>query len=615
MWIVLGRSTVIDTRECFSVTRRMHIQVPVLIVGGGGAGLTASILLSRLGVSSLLVTRYPQTTSLPRGHILNQRTMEIFTDMGVAGEVYAEATPPEKMKGLGWYSGLAGGGPEDGHGRRLGFIEGWGGGYRDVDYIAASPCPATNLSLLRTEPLLKANAEQYPEATVRFHHELVDLEQDADGVTSTILNRDTGETYSVRSSYVLGTDGGRTVRDLVGIKISSSHRMQRLVAVYFAADLSQYLQEANDAVMMWIFNPEFPEHLDFGGVLVPQGPRWGGESEEWVLQVSGDEYDPSRPEEVLQWGREALGIPDLDAKILGVGEWHAESVLTDDFRAGRVFLLGDAAHKVAPMGGLGLNSAVQDAYNLCWKLAMVLSGRAGDGLLDTYTTERRPVSKANIDTSSQAVSSHAGMAQALGVSPDRSVEENWAALRLFWEDAPGAAERRHEFTQWLSQRTVEYHQHNTDFGYTYDSAAIIGDGTPAPVPVDEVRLYQPSSRPGHPLPHAWVERSGERVALRSLIHGGHFALIAGEEGQAWVDAATKVAEQLRIPLRTARVGLGKVDFVDVRLAWLKQREISRVGAVLVRPDGHVGFRSIEAVKDPLTALTSVFAEILHSATG
>jgi 2,4-dichlorophenol 6-monooxygenase len=385
-----------------------------------------------------------------------------------------------------------------------------------------------------------------------------------------------------------------------------------------SADLSPYLAEADDAVITWIFNPEYPEHLEFGGALVPQGPSWGRHSEEWVLHLAGDGWDPSNTEEMLRWGREALGIPDLDAKILGVSEWYVESVLADNFRAGRAFLLGDAAHKVPPMGGLGLNSAVHDAYNLCWKLAAVLSGRAGDGLLDTYEIERRPANQANLDTANRAVASHAGMSEAMGLSPDKSVEQNWAELRLFWEDGPGAAERRHEFSQWLGNRTTEYHQHGTDFGYSYeDSAAIIADGTPAPVPIDDVRLYQPSTRPGHPVPHAWVERSGERVALRSLIHGGHFALIAGEDGQAWVDAAVMVAGQRAIPLRVARVGLGRVDYVDVRLAWIRQREITSTGAVLVRPDGHVAFRSMAEVQDPVGTLSDVFTDILdtHASTG
>jgi 2,4-dichlorophenol 6-monooxygenase len=598
------------------VTTKIDFHVPVLIVGGGGAGLTASILLSNLGVRSLLANRHPGTSRVPRAHILNQRTMEIFSDAGVADAILERSAAPENMRGVGFYTALAGGGPADGHGRRLGFIEGWGGGHTDPDYVAASPCRAANLSLLRAEPILKAYAERLPEATVRFHHELVDLEQDDDGVTSTILDRDTGETYTVRSSYVLGADGGRTVADLVGIKVSGHQKTQKLISLYVTADLSPYLGEADDAMLIWVYNPEFPSHLQFGTTLIPQGPkRWGRESEEWQIALFVDDIDTADTDAMVEWSREALGIPDFDPVVHAVSEWWLETLLADEFRAGRVFLVGDAAHRVPPTGGLGLNSAVHDAHNLCWKIAAVLVGRAGDGLLDTYEAERRPVNQASIDAAVGSAAELADVSSALGVSPDKSVEANWAELRLFWEDLPGAAERRHEFSRYLGRRTVELRQHNVDFGYTYDSAAVVGDGSSAPVPLDAVRLYQPSTRPGHPLPHAWVERSCERLALRCLVHDGHFALIAGEDGRPWVQAATKIAEERGIPLRAARVGIGDdVDLVDVRLAWLKQREISQEGAVLVRPDGFIGFRSATAVDDPLAALASALDAMLSNTT-
>jgi 2,4-dichlorophenol 6-monooxygenase len=248
--------------------------VPVLIVGGGGAGLTSSILLSRLGVETLLVSRYAETSRLPKAHILNQRTMEIFTDAGVAPAILAKSTPLENMRGVAWYSGLAGD-DSDRHGRRLAFTEGWGGGHSDPDYIAASPCATANLPLIRLEPILKAHAEAAPHATVRFHHELVELVRDEDGVTSTVRDGETGDTYEVRSDYVLGADGGRTVGELVGIEMEGMRNLRDVVTVHMTADLSPYFDDP-EPMIRWVFNPDHPEHLDFGCVLVAVGPdHWG----------------------------------------------------------------------------------------------------------------------------------------------------------------------------------------------------------------------------------------------------------------------------------------------------------------------------------------------------
>ncbi|MFM0385681.1 FAD-dependent monooxygenase [Paraburkholderia dipogonis] len=593
------------------MSKNFDVEVPVLIVGGGGAGLTSSILLSKLGIRSLLVSRFPETSRMPKAHILNQRSMEIFADAGVAPAIFARSTPLENFKGFAWYSGLGGGGPKDGHGRRLASAEAWGGGYADPDYIAASPCPTANLPLIRLEPILKAHAEQSPLAMVRFNHELTDLAHDGDGVTATVLDRESGESYRVRAAYLLGADGGRTVADLVGIKIGGATKIRKMVMVHMSADLSKYFDDP-DIEFRFVFNPEHPEHLHFGVVLVAMGPdHWGNQSQEWSVTMSFHPDDPEPADlDIVKWLRETLGIPDFNPTIHHKADWWMETVLADEFRKGRVFLLGDAAHRHPPTGGLGLNSAIQDAYNLCWKIAAVLAGRAGDGLLDTYHVERHAVDAANIETALRAAQNLQNMSSVLGVSPDKTIEENRAALRLFWEDLPGSVERRHAFSTYLGQRTIEYRQHNTDFGYTYDSAAIVSDGTPAPVPLDPVRLYEPSTRPGAPLPHAWVLHAGERLALRSLIHDGHFALVAGEDGQSWVEAAKELAVERGIPLRAARVGVDEGDLIDIRLAWLKNRKIASTGAVLVRPDGVIGFRAIDGVEDSHAALASALSQIL-----
>lgn len=589
------------------------VNVPVLIVGGGGAGLTASMLLSSLGVPSLLVSRLPETSQMPKAHILNQRTMEIFADAGVAPAIYARATPSENFRGFAWYSGLGGSGPKEEHGRRLAFAEAWGGGHADPDYIAASPCATANLPLIRLEPILKAHAESSPLAQVRFNHELVSLTQDAQGVTATILDRDSGDTYRVRSAYVLGADGGRTVGDQVGIRLGGSAKMRKMIMVHISADLSAYFDDP-DIEFRFVFNPEHPEHLHFGIVLVAMGPdNWGHKSEEWSVTMSFAPDDPEPADlDIVRWMRETLGLPDFNPTIHHRAIWWMETMLADQFRADRVFLLGDAAHRNPPTGGLGLNCAIQDAYNLCWKLAAVLNGRAGDGLLDTYEAERRTTGAQIIATAVRAAENLQYMSAELGVSPEKSVEENRAALRLFWDDVPGSAERRQAFSRYLGQRTLEYRQHGADFGYTYQSAAVVSDGAPPPVALDAIRLYQPSTRPGAPLPHAWTLQAGEWAPLRALIHGGHFAVIAGEDGGAWVEAAERLAKAHGLPLRAARVGVDEGDLIDIRLAWLKHREISRRGAILVRPDGYIAFRALDAAADPEAALATALAQVLDA---
>jgi 2,4-dichlorophenol 6-monooxygenase len=589
------------------------VEVPVLIVGGGGAGLTASILLSRLGVESLLVSRYADTSNMPKAHILNQRSMEIFTDAGVAPHILARSTPVENMRGVGWYTGGSCSDPrQDGASRRLAFTEGWGGGCSDPDYIAASPCSAANLPLIRLEPILKAYAEQGEHATVRFHHEVVGFDQDADGVNATVVNRDTGQHYRVRAAYLLGADGGRTVGDMAGIGMQGMTNLRHVVNVHMSADLSPYFDDP-EVFIRWVFNPDRPEFLDYGCVLLSAGPDdWGHRSQEWVavLPYAFDDPDANDDAKVLDRVRGSLGLADLEPTVHKISKWVMEYQLADAFRAGRVFLLGDAAHRHPPTGGLGLNCAIHDAHNLCWKIAAVLAGRAGDALLDTYDSERRAVAAATVDAAVKAAMNMSSVVDALGLSPGGTAAENWASLRPLWSDEPDSLERRHGLTRAVATHSFEFHQHGIDYGYSYRSPAVVVDGTPEPARIDPVRLYEMGTRPGQPLPHAWVERAGERLALGSLADDGHFVLIAGEEGAQWVAAAEKLAVERGLPLRAGTVGFGDVDYVDVWCAWLRHRGITAEGAVLVRPDRFVAFRADAPVADPHAALSDALDQIL-----
>ena len=584
--------------------------VPVLIVGGGGAGLSASMILSTLGVESLLVSALPTTSVLPKAHVLGQRTMEICTELGLADEIYAQGTPRDNLVATGFYAGVRGSNPNAG--RLIGKLEIWGAGYRDPEYVDASPCPTTNLPQIRLEPLLKAHAEKLNPGRVRFHHELVGLEQDQTGVRSTIRDRATGEEYQVRSRYVIAADGGRTVGRLLGIKLEGQRNILDMVSVHMTADLSGVLED-DSVLLRWLANPEFGGTLT-GGVLAPMGPRhWGTKSEEWVFHIGYPHGDPDAGdrEKVIARMKTLPGMPDLAADVHAVSVWTMEGIIADRFRDGRVFVVGDAAHRHPPTSGLGLNSAIHDAHNLCWKLAHVLAGQAGDALLDTYEAERRPVDLRNIANSVKCAEDRFRLDAALGLSSANSAEENWASLEVIWDEShPAHAERRDRVNNALALQSGEFHHHGLEFGYTYQSAAVVDDGSPDQPPIDAVRLYEPSTKPGHPLPHALVSRRGKTFPLQNLTHGGKFLLVAGEDGNVWVEAARKIAETTGIALDAVTVGADDADLADTRLAWLRKRQITRGGAVLVRPDRYIGFRSSGAVDDPLAVLTAALQQIL-----
>ncbi|MCA0239584.1 MAG: FAD-dependent monooxygenase [Proteobacteria bacterium] len=588
------------------------LKVPVLIVGGGGAGLTASMTLSSLGVDHLLVSAFPGTSILPKAHVLNQRAMEIFTEVGVADAIYERSTPAENMRATGWYAGMAG--DHEAYGRTLGHLEAWGAGYTDPDYIAASACRTCNLPQIRLEPLLRAHAEQRNPGKVRFHHELTALEDGADGVTATILDKDRNERFQVKARYLLAADGGRTVGKMVGVGMSGPRDIMKMVSVHMTADLSPWLHD-DDVLIRWLVNPAYGGSFA-SGVLVSMGPdHWGTKSEEWVfhMKYATDSADAMKDEKVLERMRTTLGVKDLEATVHKISTWVMEGVIADRFRKGNIFFVGDAAHRHPPTGGLGLTSAVHDVYNLCWKLSLVLAGKAGDGLLDTYEAERKPVDQANIDCSIGNAMNHFKIDQALNLSEDKTQEQNWAELLPLWDESlPRSAEKRHALNAAIASQTMEFHHHNVEFGYRYHSTAVIDDSSPAYVPLDPIRLYEPSTKPGHPLPHAFVEMQGERVALASLVGSGQFLVIAGEEGGAWVQAARQLAQAKGLPIKAFTLGLADSDYIDVRMAWLKNRAISPKGVVIVRPDRYIAFRSLGESADPRSTLTQAFQSILSA---
>ena len=579
--------------------------VPVLIVGGGGAGLTASMLLARQGVEHLVISARPGTSDLPKAHVLNLRAMEVLEDVGAAAAIAERSTPAEQMAATAYYAGFAG--PDPDYGRRLARLECWGAGGEDELWRAASPCRQMNLPQIRLEPLLKARAEELSPGRVRFGHELIDLEQDEDGVRALIREIDSGREYVVRSDYLLGADGGRRVAGLIGVEYEGLGVITQTATLHVSADFSRWATDP-DVLIRWIYSPQAGVLV----VMVPMGPeRWGPESEEWVIHLNYPVGCEESDAQVEADARRALGIGDLPMEIHKITRWSVEAVLASSFRAGRVLLLGDAAHRHPPTGGLGLTSAIHDAHNLCWKLAAVLAGHAGPTLLDTYQDERRPTDERNCQRSLENAVNHFATGAALGIVPENSPEENMERLRRLWSDRPEDAELRSSVLRGMRAQSMEFSELNVEYGYRYESAAVVSDGTEPPIPVDDVRVYEPSTRPGAPLPHAWVaDEDGERRPIKDLVAPGRFLLIAGEDGGAWCEAAEELARATGLPLDAVRIGHLDGDLYDPRCAWLRHRQIENDGAVLVRPDRFIAWRAPTGVDDPLGELAGAFSQIL-----
>ncbi len=583
------------------------IEVPVLIVGGGGAGLTASMLLSKLDVPSLLVSALPTTSILPKAHVLNQRTMEILDDAGVADAIYAKGTPRAHMSHTAFYAGFAGW-PDAG--RRIGRLESWGGSGLDLDWEAASPLATTNLPQIRLEPLMRVHAERLAPDMVRFGHELISFDQDDDGVTSTIRDNESGREFTVRSTYLFACDAGRTIGPRLGVEMVGLRNVGNVVTVHLSADLSEWAGDP-EVLIRWIWVP----HMFRLATLVPMGPnRWGPDSEEWVFHLNYALEDPRAIDDARVEAdmREALGVGDLPITIHLITRWELQGVVASSLKVGRTFILGDAAHRHPPTGGLGLTSAIQDVHNLCWKIAAVLKGVAGEGLLDSYEPERRSSVQWNVDNSLESAINHVMLGVNMGLTdPDLTPEEGWARTRRLWSGLSEDEAVRELVRETIAQQSMEFRKLNVEYGYHYDSAAIIPDDTSLEPSPDRVRVYRPSTRPGSPLPHAWVEdRDGTRHSTLDLVRPGRFLVIAGEEGGPWVEAALALAEANDLPIDALRVGHASGDYLDPQCRWITVREFGSHGAVLIRPDRFVAWRHCDGSPDPRSELASALEQVL-----
>lgn len=521
--------------------------VPVLISGGSLVGMTTAMLLGGHGVRSMVVERHAGSAIHPRAAFIMQRSMEIFRSAGIEDLVRESSYAQFESDGAIMSA-------ETLAGKELAWhIPNLNEGVRDM-----SPCERLFVTQIGLEPLLRARAEELG-AETRFGTELVECEQDADGVTSVIRDRASGLTSTVRSQYLVAADGPRSpIRERLGIGMEGRGVFSNAITIYFRADVEPLLRGRNLSVIL-IMNDVFAGFFRIekpyrSGFLVVHSV---GNPESPVTDVW--DLDEQQCVDLVHAG---LGDDTVAVTIEDVMRWQAMADVAERFQDGRIFLVGDAAHVMPPYGGYGGNTGIHDAHNLAWKLAPVLNGHEAPDLLSTYDPERRPVARATAEqayaryvTRAAPYLASGGMASIVG---DLEI----------------------------------------DLGVRLRSRAIVAEhGAEEGVYVDP---REARGAPGTRAPHIWLE-GDHRLSTLDLIGKG-FVLLAGPDATAWA-LAGDAAE-----ITTHRVG-GPGELGDPDGAFSDAYGITAAGAVLVRPDGFVAWRAGDAEGASVQALT----DALHTA--
>lgn len=576
------------------------IETDVLIVGSGPAGGAAALALSTAGVKNVVITKYGWLADTPRAHITNQRTMEVLRDLGVEHEVVAKASPQQVMGNNVFCTSLAG--------EELGRLLTWGNHpARQADYTLASPTSMCDLPQTLMEPILIGNAAARG-STVRFDTEYLSLTQDEAGVTAKVKDRLRGDTYDIRAKYLLGADGGRSkVAEDVGLPMVGKMGVAGSMNIVFEADLSRFVAH-RPSVLYWVMQPG----SDVGGIgmgLVRMVRPWN----EWLIVWGYDIATP--PPEVTDElatsiAHKLIGDDTVPIKIKSASVWTVNDMYATSNTRGRVFCLGDAVHRHPPSNGLGSNTSIQDAYNLAWKLALVLKGQASSKLLATYDAERSPIAKQIVTRANQSIAEFGPIFEALGLLSTKDPELMKANMEARKENTPKAAEQREKLRKALAFKSYEFNCHGVEMNQRYASSAVVPDGTAEPEWARDRELYyQATTWPGARLPHLWLERAGAKVSTLDITGKGRFTLLTGIGGEAWVSAANELSVRLMVPIVPFVIGPDR-DLIDLFGDWAALREIDEDGCVLVRPDQHVAFRARKASANVLSELAAALTQIL-----
>lgn len=579
------------------------ITTDVLIIGTGPAGSATAALLASYGVEVMVVNRYRWLAHTPRAHITNQRTMEVLRDLGpeVEAEAMMHATHQDLMGENVFCESLAG--------EELGRMKSWGNHpLSKAEHLMSSPTVMNDLPQTFMEPILFKTACARG-AQSRMSTEYLSHIQDADGVTTVCRDRLTGKDVTIRSKFLVGADGGNSlVAEHCDLPFEGKMGVGGSMNILFRADLSRFVAH-RPSVLYWVMQPG----ADVGGIgmgLVRMVRPWN----EWLI-VWG--YDINQPAPVVdaalatQVARQLVGDPDLEIELISANTWTVNNQYATHMQKGRVFIMGDAAHRHPPSNGLGSNTSIQDGFNLAWKLASVVKGQAALSLLDSYSVERAPIAKQIVTRANQSIGEFGPIFEALGMDGGVDHDKIAANMAARCDATDAGAAQREALRRAIEFKKYEFDCHGVEMNQRYHSAAVVADGQAEPAPNADMELhYQPTTWPGARLPHVWVyDAKGGRHSTLDLCGRGQFTLLTGIGGEAWAKAAQAEAAKRGMTLRTHVIG-PRQAIADQTGDWARASEIADSGCLLVRPDQHVCWRSARMTADPAADLARVLTHIL-----